>query len=207
MSLRTINSIVILDSIPFATAAGDNHDVAVASSNYQVTPTNDGDAITGLSPSCGAEDGAQCWLTNASATNTLVLKNNDSGSTAGFRFILPLGNLTLAPGASQHFGLAPSVGWIPISGASVSVAKTVTAGGVTGAVTINKQAGSVNFAAAASSVVVTNSLVTANSIIITSVASNDTTMRAVRHTQTAGSFTIFANATPTAETRVNFLVL
>jgi hypothetical protein len=207
MSLRSINSIVILDSVTFSTSAGDNHDVPCASSNFIVTATNDGDTITGISPTCGAEDGAQCWISNASASNTLVLKSNNAGSTAGFRFILPLGDLTLAAGASQHFGLAPGVGWIPISGASVSVAKTITAAGVTGAVTINKQAGSVNFAAGASSLVVTNSLVTTNSVILLSVASNDTTMRSVRHTQAAGSFTIFANSTPAAETRVNFFLL
>jgi hypothetical protein len=206
MSLRSINSIVILDSVSFSTAAGDNHDVAFASSNFQVTPTNDGDAITGLSPSCGVEDGAQCWLTNASATNSLVLKNNDSGSTAGFRFLLPAGNLTLAPGASQHFGLSPSVGWFPISGAVALKARTITPAGTTGAQTINTPLGSVNFAAGASSLVVTSSLVTANSIITPTVASNDTTMRSVRTTQTAGSFTILANATATAETRVNFTI-
>jgi len=43
---------------------------------------------------------------------------------------------------------------------------TVTAGGTTGAQTINKSAGSVNFGVGASSLVVTNSTVTADSIII-----------------------------------------
>jgi hypothetical protein len=89
----------------------------------------------------------------------------------------------------------------------VQLSKTVTAGGTTGAQTINKNAGSVNFAAAASSLVVTNSLVTANSIIIATVASNDAAMKSVQAVAAAGSFTLYANAAATAETRVNFLLI
>ena len=85
--------------------------------------------------------------------------------------------------------------------------KTVTAGGTTGAQTINKTAGSVNFAAAATSLVVTNSLVSTSSIIVATVATNDTTMKSVQAVAAAGSFTLYANAAATAETRVNFLVI
>lgn len=85
--------------------------------------------------------------------------------------------------------------------------KTITAGGTTGAQTINKIAGSVNFAAAATSLVVTNSLVTANSVIIATVGTNDATMTSVQIVAGAGSFTIHANAAATAETRVDFLVI
>jgi hypothetical protein len=86
------------------------------------------------------------------------------------------------------------------------LAKTVTAAGTTGAQTIDKTTGTVNFAAGASSLVVTNSLVTANSIIIATVGSNDTAMKSVAVVAGAGSFTIYANAAATAETRVNFLI-
>ena len=89
----------------------------------------------------------------------------------------------------------------------IQLQKTVTAGGTTGAQTINKPIGSVNFAAAATSLVVTNSLVTANSIIVATVATNDATMQSVNVVAGSGSFTINANAAATAETRVNFLVL
>jgi hypothetical protein len=85
--------------------------------------------------------------------------------------------------------------------------KTVTAGGTTGAQTINKNAGTVNFAAAATSLVVTNNRVTANSIIIATVATNDTTMKSVIAVAGANSFTLTANAAATAETRVNWLVI
>ena len=85
--------------------------------------------------------------------------------------------------------------------------KTVTAGGTTGAQTINKSVGSVNFAAGATSLVVTNNRVTAASIIVATVATNDATMKTVLVVASAGSFTIHANAAATAETRVNFIVI
>lgn len=95
---------------------------------------------------------------------------------------------------------------LEISDGNVVLPKTVTAGGTTGAQTINKVTGSVNFAAAATSLVVTNSYVTTSSIIIATVAANDTTMKSVAVVAAAGSFTIYANAAATAETRVNFIV-
>jgi hypothetical protein len=89
----------------------------------------------------------------------------------------------------------------------VAFSKTITASGTTGAQTINNVCGSVNFAAAATSLVVTNSLVTSNSVIIATVATNDATMTSVQVAAGTGSFTIYANAAATAETRVNFLVV
>jgi len=88
----------------------------------------------------------------------------------------------------------------------VQLGKTVTPGGTTGAQTINKTAGTVNFAAAATSLVVTNNLVTTNSIIICTVGTVDSTMKTVVAVAGSGSFTLTANAAATAETRVNFVV-
>ena len=89
----------------------------------------------------------------------------------------------------------------------MQLGKIVAAAGTTGAQTINKTCGTVNFAAAATSLVVTNSLVTVNSIVICTVGTNDTTMKSANAVAAAGSFTINANAAATAETRVNFLVI
>lgn len=94
-----------------------------------------------------------------------------------------------------------------VAASTFGIDKTVTASGTTGAQAINKQAGRVNFAAAATSLVVTNSLITANSIIVATVMSNDATMKTVSVVAAAGSFTIYANAAPTAETKVAFWVL
>jgi hypothetical protein len=49
-------------------------------------------------------------------------------------------------------------------------------------------------------------LVTANSVIICTVGTNDTTLKSVAAVAAAGSFTMHGNAAATAETRVNFLV-
>ena len=92
-------------------------------------------------------------------------------------------------------------------GVSLAADKTITASGTTGARTINKMAGSVNFAASATSLVVTNSMVTTFSVIIATVATNDSTMRSVQAVAGSGSFTLYANAAATAETRVNFFII
>ena len=84
--------------------------------------------------------------------------------------------------------------------------KTITAAGTTGARTIHKQAGSVNFAAAATSVVVTNTICTTASHITGTVATNDATMKSVQIVAGSGSFTIYANAAATGETRVNWII-
>ena len=88
----------------------------------------------------------------------------------------------------------------------LQLGKVITPSGTNGAQTIDTTTGSVNFAIAATSLVVTNSLVTANSVIIVTVAANDTTMKSVQVVAAAGSFTIYANAAATAATRVNFLI-
>jgi hypothetical protein len=84
--------------------------------------------------------------------------------------------------------------------------RTNTAGGTTGAQSINKPYGSVNFAAGAQSLVVTNSKSDANSIIFLTAQTNDATCRDFSVTRAAGSFTINANQACTAETRVGFQV-
>lgn len=85
--------------------------------------------------------------------------------------------------------------------------KTITAALTTGNQTINKPVGTVNFAAAASTLTVTNSLVDASSIVLAMVRTNDSTMDSVQVVSGAGSFVIYANAAATAETSVGFLVL
>lgn len=85
--------------------------------------------------------------------------------------------------------------------------RTDTAAGTTGAATINKAAGSVNLASAATSLVVTNSLVTAASRVMVTVNANDTTCKSCAAVSAAGSFTIYPDAAPTAETNVSFIVL
>lgn len=92
-------------------------------------------------------------------------------------------------------------------GQEITANKRVIPAGTTGAAVIHTPIGAVNFAAAAASLVVTNSYCTVNSIILATVATNDTTMLSVKAVAGAGSFTLYAGAAPTAETRVNFLII
>lgn len=85
--------------------------------------------------------------------------------------------------------------------------KTITAGGTTGAQTINKIAGTVNFAPGATSLVVTNSLVTSTSHVICTVRTNDGTALLKNVVPASGSFTITLNAAATSETSVGFFVI
>ena len=141
----------------------------------------------------------------ASATVTLqagfTASSAISGAASNYGFF---GNLVAGAGSYNCYmsGSAPNY-----FAGDMQLDKTVTAAGTTGARTISKNAGSVNFAAAATSLVVTNSLVTTSSIIVATVATNDATMKSVQAVAAAGSFTLYANAAATAETRVNFLVI
>lgn len=78
--------------------------------------------------------------------------------------------------------------------------------GATGAITQNATTGQVQFAAAATSLVVTNSLVTANSIIVATVGTADLNLKSVVAVAAAGSFTLTANSAPGATTKVNYHV-
>jgi hypothetical protein len=103
--------------------------------------------------------------------------------------------------------LTATTGKVTINDNGLALGKTNTADGTTGAQTINKSAGTVNFAASATSLVVTNSLVTSSSLVVCTVQTNDTTLKSVVAVPTTGSFTLHANAAATAETKVAFLVI
>jgi len=89
----------------------------------------------------------------------------------------------------------------------IQLDKTITPDGTNSDQTIDKNAGSINFETGNTSVLVTNARVTVNSIIVATVATNDSTMKSVAAVSAAGSFTLYPNATPSANTRVNFLVI
>ncbi len=85
--------------------------------------------------------------------------------------------------------------------------KTIIPGGTTGAQTINHTAGRVNFAAAATTLVVTNSTVNANSIVLCFIQTDDTDAVLKNVVATSGSFTIKMSTAPAAECAVGFLVI
>jgi hypothetical protein len=127
--------------------------------------------------------------------------SNATGATNNYSFY---GNIAAATGRWNLYMAGTAANYF---GGDMQFDKTVTAAGTTGARTISKNAGTVNFAAAATSLVVTNTLVTTSSIIICTVGTNDTTMKSALAVAAAGSFTIYSNAAATAETRVNFIVI
>jgi hypothetical protein len=98
--------------------------------------------------------------------------------------------------------------WVQIftSDSKMHMDGTYTAGGTTGAQTINKPTGSVNFAASATSLVVTNSLVTTASVIMAVLQTNDATAALKNVVPGSGSFTINLTAAATAETKAAFWV-
>jgi hypothetical protein len=97
--------------------------------------------------------------------------------------------------------------WLTFSGSGlVSYPTTVTATGTTGNQTINKLTGTVNIAAAGTTVTVTNSLVSANSIVHCVIRTNDATARIVSVVPSSGSFTINIVAA-TAEVSIGFIVI
>lgn len=69
------------------------------------------------------------------------------------------------------------------------------------------RSGSVNFDATDTSKTVTDALVRADSVIVATVATNDSTMKTVLAVAAAGSFTLYANAAATGTTRVNYMVM
>jgi hypothetical protein len=91
-------------------------------------------------------------------------------------------------------------------GGPLALTKTITATGTTGAQTINKTSGSVNFAAGATSVLVTNSLCTSSSVVVGMIGTNDATANGLRIAVGSGSFTIYMLVAPAAETRVNWIL-
>lgn len=91
-------------------------------------------------------------------------------------------------------------------GGDINIDRTITAGGTTGNQTINQMSGTVNVAASGTTVTVTNSFVTANSIVYAVIRTNDATATIKNVVPAAGSFTINLGAAATAETSIGFLV-
>lgn len=88
----------------------------------------------------------------------------------------------------------------------ITMPTTITPALTVGDQVINQPSGTVNFAAAATAITVTNSLVSATSIVLAVVRTNDSTAVIKNVVPGAGSFVITLNAAATAETSVGFVV-
>ena len=133
---------------------------------------------------------------NTSTTRAKIwgsLENQSAGTTTG--------NCLLVQNST------PTALLTVLDNGKTSFAATNTAAGTTGAQTINKASGTVNFAAGANTLVVTNSLCTALSIVFAVIRTNDATAVLENVVPAAGSFTINLTANATAETSVGFFII
>lgn len=140
------------------------------------------------------------FLGFSSAADPLTAALDAGFSRGGVGVLITVGTGSINPSANgaSDFG-ASNIGY-------KRVYMDFTNTGTVGAVTINKAAGRVNIAAAGTSVVVTNSLVTANSLIFCTIATNDATAQIKNVVAGAGTFTITVIAV-TAQTAINFFVV
>lgn len=142
-------------------------------------------------------NGAAASSILAFSNSPVISRNNSTGvvtiSTVSNNF-----DILLSPNAVQLLDLNNNTGF--------GYLRTMTTAGTTGAQTINKPAGSVNFAAAATTLVVTDSFALTTSGILVTPQAADTTCKSFAVTRAAGSFTLTANAACTAETAVYFQV-
>jgi len=103
-----IDGSLILDPYAVTTSLGDNADVVISGSLIFVTVSNNNDAITGIvNPAPGS--GTLIFVANVGPTNNLVIKNNNSGSSAENRIFTASGtDLTVAPFETAALGYDPN---------------------------------------------------------------------------------------------------
>jgi len=173
------------------------------SSLYPASDIYFGKGVTNATPTTWVANGTGGSGTNISGGSVTIAGGRGTGTGLG-------GSITLQVAAAGVSGssLNTLVSIITIASTGlISYPTTVTAGGTTGAQTINKISGTVNFAAAATSLVVTNSLVSTTSLVFAVVRTNDATATIKNVVPAAGSFTITLDAAATAETSVGFYVI
>ena len=136
------------------------------------------------------------FFANDSATMYLDVLANDSDTNKALKI------QTRVIGGSVTIG---NSGTLAID-SNITLNRTITAAGTTAVQTINKTAGRVNVAATELSKVVTNSLCTANSVVVATICTDDMTATIKSVVPAAGSFTITLTAAATCETAVNWVL-
>ena len=183
--------------------------------------TNAGTALTPisiLSPNAGSDGsisaGALGWVFDDNeSTGLSFLAGNGTNHVA--RAGITIASLTNTAGSesgdmiflTQSGGTAMSEKMRITGAGGLTINATNTASGTTGNQTINKPSGTVNIAAAGTTVTVTNSLVTASSIVYAVIRTNDATATIKNVVPAAGSFVINLGAAATAEVSIGFFVI
>lgn len=168
--------------------------------NFANIKVDDANATIEINPSGGISTSGYAIFTGGASPNIQFSATDGAGVNVSE---ILLGGVA----KTLELNAGGNTGTLLFTAPTIKVTATVTAAGTTGARTINKSAGSVNFAAGAQTLVVTNSTVTTSSIIICTVATDDATALSCKAIAGSGSFTLKLNATATAETRVNFWVI
>ncbi len=188
--------------------AGGSSTLAISASG---TSSYTGGVTTGSGVLFTVTNGSS-WSSTSLVQDAFVVSGtvNQASGTGGWRGLVVNPTLT-AVGSTSAWLMdlqVASTSMLRVNSAGrIGMSGTVTAGGTTGAQTINKPCGTVNFAGGASTLVVTNSTVTTSSIVKAVVRTNDTTATIKNVVPASGSFTITLTAAATAETSVGFEVI
>ena len=153
--------------------------------------------------------GQAAGLLVTGGNNTFIGATAGDATTTGTdNIVVGFGEDTSAAGASNEVNLGGVLKSNSRTTGQIEFKHTNTAVATTGAQTIDNPSGTVNFAAAATTLVVTNSTVTATSLIFVMMRTADATaILSNMIVPGAGSFTITMTVAPTAETSVGFLVI
>lgn len=158
--------------------------------------------------------GGGATYAGTSGTNSILsiipTYNQASGTAANTDLVVTRTETAVGSGAQNLaiFGTT-ALGdmWKVSNRGKMTMYATNTAGGTTGNQTIDKPTGTVNFAAAATTLTVTNSLCSTASIVFAVIRTNDGTATLKNVVPGAGSFVITLTAAATAETSVGFMVI
>jgi hypothetical protein len=172
------------------------------------------DESTGAFAGFRADDatGTKDYLAALSAANAASLSLSGipiSGSSGSFT-TLAASSTVSGVGFSNYMAAPPSIGTTTpgIVKTSNLQATYTDSSGTAGNATNNSPTGRAAFAAAATTCVITNSLVTATSKVFTQLEGSDTTLLYIKSAvPAAGSFTVTGNAAATAATKFSFIVV
>lgn len=207
------------DASSIAVLAGATNGIGfttAATSNSRAFITNPAAATLQLGSADAASPVAQSLRVQSVATGTsngagTLWKFIDStgtgtGVSGGFEFDVHPASTTGSTQNAAVSALAIDSTKLATFGGDYKTTNFTNAGS-TGSVTINSRVGSVQLAAAQTSLTVTNSTVTATSIIVCSMLSADTTAKSAACVPGSGSFVVTANAAATSTTVIAFHVL
>lgn len=102
---------ITFDRFSYTTVGASTNDVEIFGTRFEVTPSNDLDAITSM---VSGVLSSVVFVINVDPTGTksLVIKHNDPNGSAGYRFFVNNGqDLVLRPGQVALAGLSDGVGW------------------------------------------------------------------------------------------------